>query len=84
MPIKKHSTLKRSTLLVVFSATTLLSACSTLDEWSAEQYHDKCISLGINPNSPSFDECILQQQKLDEEGIQHSMDRSAMGKKHHH
>jgi len=63
------------------AASALLSACDTLDQWEAEEYRHKCESLGIAPGSPSFDNCILQQQKLEEEGIQHSMDRDAQ--KHH-
>ena len=69
------------------SSVVLLSACGALedlDKWSIEQYRQKCINMGIQPGSPSFDECMLQQQKLEEEGLQHSMDRSAMERRNKH
>ena len=74
---------RRLTLMAAaLASSALLSACDTLDAWSAEEYQHKCESLGIHPGSPSYEPCILQQQKLDEEGIQHSMDRAAQQKHH--
>lgn len=58
-------------------AGSLLAGCTALDEMEAENYRRKCDSLGISRSSPAYDNCILQQQKLEEEGIQHSMDRQS-------
>lgn len=55
----------------------ILSGCSSLDRMEAENYRNKCESLGIKRGSPSFDSCILQQQALEEQGIQRSLDRSS-------
>lgn len=55
----------------------LLSGCAALDRMEAENFRKKCESLGISHGSPAFDSCILQQQSLEEQGLQRSMDRSA-------
>lgn len=55
----------------------LLAGCESLDKMEADNYRHKCESLGINRGSPAYENCILQQQALEEQSIQHSMDRSA-------
>lgn len=67
-------------LMSVLSVCTLISGCSSLDQMEAENYRNKCESLGIKSGSPSFDSCILQQQALEEQNIQRSMDRAARAK----
>lgn len=67
-------------LMSVLSVCTLISGCSSLDQMEAENYRNKCESLGIKSGSPSFDSCILQQQALEEQSIQRSMDRAARAK----
>ncbi|KGD94271.1 hypothetical protein JL37_11980 [Achromobacter sp. RTa] len=70
--------ISRFTVLpLVFTAASLLGGCAALDEMEAENYRKKCDSLGISRSSPAYDNCILQQQALEEESIQHSMDRQS-------
>lgn len=74
---------KRSLLVMVTCLTSaLFSGCAALDQMEAENYQKKCESLGISRDSPSFETCILQQQALEDEDIQRSLDRSAMQKRH--
>lgn len=40
-----------------------------LDKMSEQQYREKCTRLGMPPGSPSYDECFLQQQRLEAEQI---------------
>ncbi len=41
---------RRLTLMAAaLASSALLSACDTLDEWSAEEYQHKCESLGMLP-----------------------------------
>lgn len=70
------NTITPTYLLGCVLASLAFSGCSSLDRIEAENYRHKCESLGINSNSPVFDNCILQQQALEEQGIQRSMDRS--------
>jgi len=58
----------------------MLGGCAALTESDAEYYRKQCISLGIAPDSPNFENCILQQQRLEEERVQHYMDREALEK----
>ena len=53
----------------------LLSGCQALDDMEAEQYRQQCATLGIQPGSPHFEQCMLQQQALDEDESQRSLDR---------
>lgn len=59
----------------VFVGVTL-AGCASLDEMEAENYRHKCESLGIKANSPDFNNCMLQQQAIEEQSIQRSLDRS--------
>jgi len=68
-------------LIGTLSAYALISGCSSLDQMEAENYRNKCESLGIKSGSPSFDSCILQQQALEEQGIQRSIDRAARSRR---
>lgn len=69
-------------IFVALASTALLAGCETLDRMEAENFQKKCDSLGISRSSPAFEKCILQQQVLEEEEVQHAMDRQAM--EHHH
>ncbi len=61
-----------ATSLVLVS---LLSGCQALDEMEADGYRKQCATLGIQPGSPHFDQCMLQQQALNEEETERSLDR---------
>jgi len=56
-----------------------LAGCGSLDNMDAEEYRQKCLKLGIQPNSPHFDQCMLQQQSLDEDQEQRFLDRMERG-----
>ncbi|WP_025373534.1 hypothetical protein [Advenella mimigardefordensis] len=54
---------------------SLLSGCQALDEMEADEYRKECTTLGIPPGSPQFDQCMLQQQALNEQATESSLDR---------
>ncbi|HLU03805.1 MAG TPA: hypothetical protein VKZ94_13660 [Advenella sp.] len=53
----------------------LLGGCQALDDMEADGYRKQCATLGIQPGSPHFDQCMLQQQALNEEETERSLDR---------
>ncbi|WP_459616063.1 hypothetical protein [Bordetella sp. 2513F-2] len=53
----------------------MMAGCQALDDMERENYQHECDNLGIARGTPTYDECMLQQQRLNEEEIQHSMDR---------
>ncbi|MFK3668495.1 hypothetical protein ACI2JN_25050 [Ochrobactrum teleogrylli] len=63
-------------LLAAF-AVTALSGCQTLDKIERENYQRACDNLGIARDTPSYDECMLQQQRMENDDVQRSIDRSA-------
>lgn len=52
-----------------------LAGCEALDKMEANEYRQQCQNLGIEPGSPHFDECMMQQQSLNENETEHSLDR---------
>ena len=70
---------KRSSTKSIVAASLvlagLLSGCQALDEMEADGYRKQCATLGIQPGSPQFDQCMLQQQALEEKASQNSLDR---------
>ncbi len=67
--------------IVALAATATLGGCGALDEldrMQVEQYQKTCDSLGIKRESPNYEQCMLQQQALEENASQHSMDRMEM------
>lgn len=46
-----------------------------LDRMEVDGYKKTCASLGIQPGSPHFDQCMLQQQSINENETEHSLDR---------
>lgn len=57
-------------------AVTAVSGCQTLDKMERENYQRACDNLGIERDTPTYDECMLQQQRMENDDIQRSMDRS--------
>jgi len=41
-----------------------------------ENYQRACDKLRIKSGTPTYDECMLKQQRMDNDGIQRSLDRS--------
>ncbi|WP_407848038.1 hypothetical protein [Bordetella petrii] len=77
----RHGQRGRFFVLGAIVATAALSGCDTLDRMEVENYQRECDKLGIARGTPSYDNCMLQQQKLQEEEVEHAMDRDAM--RHH-
>jgi len=65
-------------IVFVFSviAVTALSGCQALDKMERENYQRACDNLGIERSTPAYDECMLQQQRMENDDIQRSIDRS--------
>ncbi|MGE8321198.1 MAG: hypothetical protein ACN6O3_20795 [Comamonas sp.] len=61
-------------------AAAALSGCASLDQMAADNYRRQCDGLGIARGTPTYDQCMLQQQAIEEQGVQRSMDRAAMRK----
>ena len=67
--------------IIALAATTTLGGCGALDEldkMQVGQYQKTCDNLGIKRDSPNYEQCMLQQQALDENASQHTMDRMEM------
>ncbi len=52
-----------------------LAGCADLDKMENDNYAHACKKLGIGKDSPDFNACMLQQQKISSEETQASMDR---------
>lgn len=61
----------RSQRLLLVAALVLcsgaLAACAEIDKMERENYQHACDNLGIQRGTPTYDECMMQQQKLDRE-----------------
>ncbi len=77
-----YSDMGRLAAGIGFALCVMSSGCAALDRMEAEEYQRKCVSLGISPDSPDFSKCILQQQEIEEQSLQHSLDRQAVKKRH--
>ncbi|WP_026872944.1 hypothetical protein [Inquilinus limosus] len=67
--------LRAVALTAVFAA---LGGCQTLDDLDREAYQRACDNLGIQRGTPTYDQCMLQQQRLDNEDNQRFLDREAL------
>ncbi|WP_435655910.1 hypothetical protein [Brucella pituitosa] len=65
----------RLILPTVFIVASVLSGCQTLDDLDREAYQRICDSLQIPRGTSEYSQCMLQQQQMDNENIQRSMDR---------
>lgn len=52
-----------------------LGGCQSLDDMDREAYQRACDNLGIQRGTPTYDQCMLQQQRLDNEDNQRFLDR---------
>lgn len=68
---------KISVLVGLALLSGMASGCKTLDKMERENYQSACDNLGIARGTPTYDQCMLQQQALSEESTQRSLDRSA-------
>lgn len=66
----------RSTAFVSIFAT--LGGCQSLDDIDRQAYQRACDNLGIQRGTPTYDQCMLQQQALDNEDSQRFLDREAV------
>ncbi|MNU02891.1 hypothetical protein D3C72_2467400 [compost metagenome] len=41
-----------------------------------KNYQRACDNLGVERGTPTYDECMLQQQRMENDDIQRSIDRS--------
>ncbi|MFK3668489.1 hypothetical protein ACI2JN_24990 [Ochrobactrum teleogrylli] len=65
----------RLILPTVFIVASVLSGCQTLDDLDREAYQRACDNLEIPRGTSEYSQCMLQQQQMDNENIQRSMDR---------
>jgi hypothetical protein len=68
--------MKKSLLLIT---CITLSGCTLeqeLDQWSLENYEKKCESYGFKKGTDAFSNCLLKQQELEDNDLQHQLDRS--------
>lgn len=54
----------------------VLPGCKTLDDLDRKTYQRACDNLGIERKTPTYDECMLQQQRMNNENVQRTLDRS--------
>ena len=62
-------------LPTVCIVASVLSGCQTLDDLDREAYQRSCDSLEIPRGTSEYSQCMLQQQQMDNDNIQRSMDR---------
>lgn len=66
----------RGLSLIAFTAILgALGGCQSLDDLDREAYQRACDNLGIQRGTPTYDQCMLQQQALDNEDDQRFLDR---------
>ena len=53
-----------------------VSGCQSLDDLDRETYQRACDNLGIQRGTDSYDQCMMQQQKLDVEQSEGFMNRT--------
>lgn len=73
----KYGIKKISITTVLVLAGAVLTGCDALDDMQRENYQHACDNLGIQRGTPGYDDCMLQQQRLDAMQVQAAMDRSA-------
>ncbi|MFC7398921.1 hypothetical protein ACFQU1_17090 [Chelatococcus sp. GCM10030263] len=68
---------KSSALAAIALMTIALAGCQAIEKMEREGYQRSCDNLGIARGTPTYDQCMLQQQALDEESSQRMLDRNA-------
>ncbi|MDX3904774.1 MAG: hypothetical protein QHC78_03690 [Pigmentiphaga sp.] len=64
---------------------TMLGGCGAIDfdKMEREEYQHACDNLGIARGTPTYDQCMLQQQAIRDSDTQKMLDREAMQKHRH-
>ncbi len=65
-------------LVAYTSILAALGGCQALDDLDREAYQRACDNLGIQRGTPTYDQCMLQQQALDNEDNQRFLDREVV------
>ena len=73
----KYKIGKFSVTTMLLLAGAVLTGCEALDDMQRENFQHACDNLGIQRGTPGYDDCMLQQQRLDAMQVQAAMDRSA-------
>lgn len=74
--IEKEIMRKKSVLMIgAVTIVVALGGCKTLDKLEREGFQRKCDNLGIARNTPMYSQCMLQQQAIEEQATQRSLDR---------
>ncbi|MFK4822685.1 hypothetical protein ACI0FS_21260 [Ochrobactrum quorumnocens] len=58
-----------------FIVASILTGCQSLDDLDREAYQRACDNLDIPRGTPEYSQCMLQQQQMDNDNFQRSMDR---------
>lgn len=72
--VDKVGKLQRMTAMALVGA--VLAGCQALDDLDRQNYQRGCDNLGIERGTPTYDKCMLQQQRLDVEQTEGSLNRS--------
>lgn len=73
----KRRTVRSPVAATLVLAATALAGCDALDDMQRENYQRTCDNLGIQRGTPGYDDCMLQQQRLDAMQTQAALNRSA-------
>ena len=65
-----------SIALPVILFTLVLHGCQSLDQLERANYQLSCDNLGIQQGTPEYDQCMLQQQRMDNDNVQRTIDRT--------
>lgn len=83
--IERMQTMKNARTLYLAGcmlASLAMGGCAALDRMERENYQHACDNLGITRGTPAYDQCMLQQQAMENANTQKFMDREAY--KHRH
>lgn len=83
-PLNSYDEPKRRKTLAKVTSMTLpavllalvLHGCQSLDELDRANYQRSCDNLGIQQGTPEYDQCMLQQQRMDNDNVQRTIDRA--------
>ncbi len=71
MTMRFHTARKAACLL----ALVALGGCAALDRMERENFQRACDNLGIARGTPAYDQCMLQQQAMENANTQKMLDR---------
>lgn len=82
--LKVNSLRKPSCLLLLAVMALSTAGCQSLDDLERANFHRACDNMGIQRGSPSYDECMLQQQRLEVEQTEGFLNRTAVRERRKH